>query len=112
MTGPLRRPEVLIVGRYRGRTLELVGRTVKLTAAQSEVIGKLLKPAGVRHPWPDEISTHWGTSKTPIVKVRPTLVVEVAADPALQAGHWRHPLRFARHRSDLNPADVETLPPA
>jgi len=112
VTGSLRRPEVLIVGRYRGKMLEVVGRTVKLTAAQSEVIGELLKQAGTKHPWPDELSTRWGTSKTPILKVRPTVVVEVAADTALQAGHWRHPLRFVRHRSDLDPVDVEALPPA
>jgi hypothetical protein len=44
-------------------------------------------------PWPDEISTHWGKGpKTPLVKVRPLLAVEVAADAALQAGHYRHPL--------------------
>jgi hypothetical protein len=34
----------------------------------------------------------------------------VAADAALQAGHYRHPLRLVRHRGDLDPADVETLP--
>jgi ATP-dependent DNA ligase len=96
VTGSLQRPEVLIVGRYRGKVLEVVGWTTKLTAAQSEAIGKLLKPAGARHPWPNELSTHWGKSKTPIVKVRPNVVVEVAADAALQAGHYRHPLRFVR----------------
>jgi hypothetical protein len=48
--------------------------------------------------------------KTPIVKARLTVVVEVAADAALQAGDCRHPLRLVRHRSDLDPADVETLP--
>jgi ATP-dependent DNA ligase len=111
VTGSLRRPEVLVVGRYRGNDLEVVGRTVKLTDDQSAAIGKLLKSAGSPHPWPDEISTHWGRgSKTPIIKVRPTVVVEVAADAALQAGHYRHPLRLVRHRSDLDPADVETLP--
>jgi hypothetical protein len=46
----------------------------------------------------------------PIVKVRPTVVVEVAADAALQAGHYRHPLRLVRHRSDLEPAGRGTLP--
>jgi ATP-dependent DNA ligase len=111
VTGSLQRPEVLVVGRYRGEELEVVGRTVKLGDDQAAVIGKLLKPAGARHPWPDEISTHWGrSSKTPIVKVRPKVVVEVAADAALQAGHYRHPLRLVRHRADLTPADVETLP--
>jgi ATP-dependent DNA ligase len=111
VTGALRHPEVLVVGRYRGKDLEVVGRTVKLTESQSATIGKLLKPTGTRHPWPDQIATHWGRgSKTPIVKVRPTVVVEVAADAALQAGHYRHPLRLIRHRTDLEPGDVDTLP--
>ena len=73
---------------------------MKLTEAQSTAIGKLLKPAGARHPWPDQIGTHWGRdSKTPIVKVRPAMVVEVAADAALQAGHYRHPWRLVRCRT-------------
>jgi ATP-dependent DNA ligase len=111
VTRTLRHPEVLVVGRFRGKDLEVVGRTVKLTESQSATIGKLLKPAGARHPWPDQIATHWGRgSKTPIVKVRPTVVVEVAADAALQAGHYRHPLRLIRHRTDLEPGDVDTLP--
>jgi ATP-dependent DNA ligase len=111
VTGTLRRPEILVVGRYRGDELEVVGRTVKLTEDQSAAIGKLLKPAGARHPWPDQLSTHWGRgSKTPIVKVQPAIVVEVAADAALQAGHYRHPLRLIRYRSDLEPSDVEMLP--
>jgi hypothetical protein len=38
------------------------------------------------------------------------VVVEVAADAALQAGHYRHSLRLVRHRSDLTRADVKTLP--
>jgi ATP-dependent DNA ligase len=111
VTGSLRHPEVLIVGRYRGKDLEVIGRTVKLKTDQAAAIASLLKPAGARHPWPDQISTHWGKgSKTPIVKVQPKVVVEVAADAALQAGHYRHPLRLIRHRGDLEPADVETLP--
>jgi ATP-dependent DNA ligase len=111
VTGTLRRPEVLVVGRYRGKEFKLVGRTVTLTDDQSAEIGKLLKPAEPLHPRPDQISTHWGKgSKTPIVKVQPRLVVEVAADAAQQAGHYRHPLRLVRHRPDLAPGDVETLP--
>jgi ATP-dependent DNA ligase len=111
VTGSLQRPELLVVGRYRDKDLEVVGRTVQLKDDQSAAIGKLLKPARQRHPWPDEISTHWGSgSKTPIIKVQPKLVVEVAADAALQAGHYRHPLRLVRHRTDLEPGDVETLP--
>jgi hypothetical protein len=111
VTGSLRHPDVLVVGRYRGKELEVIGRTVKLKEHQAAEIGKLLKPAGQRHPWPDEISTHWGQgSKTPLIKVQPRLVVEVAANAALQAGHYRHPLRLVRHRTDLAPGDIDTLP--
>ena len=68
VTGSLEHPEVLVVGRYRGRELEVVGRTVPLRPAQASAIGRLLLAAGARHPWPDQISTHWGRgSKTPIV---------------------------------------------
>jgi ATP-dependent DNA ligase len=109
VTGSLRSPEVLVVGRYRGKVLEVIGRTVRLKDEQAAALGRLLKPAGVRHPSPDEIATHWG-SKTPLIKVQPRLVVEVAADAALQAGHYRHPLRLVRHRTDLAPGDVDTLP--
>ena len=88
----------------------MIGRTTPLNAAQSEQIGQLLKPAGKRHPWPDEISTHGGRgSKTAIIKVGPTVVVEVSADAALQADHYRHPLRLVRPRADVDPGDVETL---
>jgi hypothetical protein len=30
VTGSLRHPDVLVVGRYRGKELEVIGRTVKL----------------------------------------------------------------------------------
>ena len=89
----------------------MVGRTVKLKDEQAAVIARLLEPAGARDTWPDEISTHWGRgAKTPIIKVQPKVVVEVAADVVMQAGHYRHPLRLVRHRTDLTSADVETLP--
>ncbi|GAA1115098.1 ATP-dependent DNA ligase [Kribbella jejuensis] len=110
VTGSLRHPDLLVVGRYRGDDLEVVGRTTTLTDDQAATIGELLKPAGTRHPWPDQLSTHWARgSKTPLIKVQPKIVVEVAADQALQAGHYRHPLRLLRHRTDLDPYDVETL---
>jgi hypothetical protein len=37
-------------------------------------------------------------------------VAEVSADAALQAGQWRHGLRYLRHRADLQPQDVPILP--
>src|SRR3712207_7181456 len=44
-----------------------------------------------------------------LTKVEPTVVVEVSADVALQAGRFRHPLRYLRHRPDLEPADVAPM---
>ena len=37
------------------------------------------------------------------------VVVEVSADAALQAGVFRHPLRFVRTRPDLRPEDVDPI---
>jgi hypothetical protein len=112
VTGSLRRPEVALCGLYRGRELEIVGRTVPLNPTQAAELAVYLKPAGVRHPWPDEIGPgHWGRGarKVAIVKVKPVVVAEVAADAAKQGDHYRHPLRFHRVRADLTPNDVDRL---
>jgi ATP-dependent DNA ligase len=112
--GPIDHPEVVIAGRYRGGDLVMVGRTVPLTAAQSAELGAVLRPARRGHPWPDEItSQRWGgkDSKKPLTKVQPTVVAEVLADAAMQAGQWRHGLRYSRYRADLVPGDVDELPP-
>ena len=45
----------------------------------------------------------------PLTRVRPDVVVEISADAALQAGVFRHPLRFIRVRPDLQPDDVPDL---
>jgi hypothetical protein len=37
------------------------------------------------------------------------VIAEVTADAALQAGAWRHPLRYVRHHPDLQPTDVDQL---
>ncbi|WP_158293060.1 MULTISPECIES: hypothetical protein [Kribbella] len=44
--------------------------------------------------------------------MQPTVVVEVLADAAMQAGQWRHGLRYVRPRADLLPEDVPPLPGA
>jgi ATP-dependent DNA ligase len=110
--GPIDRPEVVIAGRYRGDDLVVIGRTVPLTAAQSAELGAVLRPAKRGHPWPDEIaSQRWGgrDSKKPLTKVQPTVVVEVLADAAMQAGQWRHGFRYVRLRADLDFHDVPPL---
>jgi ATP-dependent DNA ligase len=111
--GPIDRPDVMIAGRYLGDDVVVVGRTVPLTAAQSAELAAVLRPARGDHPWPDEISSQrWGgrDSKKPLTKTRPDVVVEVSADAAIQAGQWRHPLRYVRIRAELQPEDVPTLP--
>jgi hypothetical protein len=45
----------------------------------------------------------------PLTKVETLIMAEVTADAALQAGQWRHPLRFVRTRADLLPDDVAKL---
>jgi ATP-dependent DNA ligase len=119
--GSLDQPTAVIAGRYRGakndavEELVQVGRTVPLTTAQSTALAEVLRPAHPDHPWPDQIGvSRWGRSgaKVPLIKVDPTVVVEVSTDAALQAGQWRHGLRFLRTRPDLQPADVPTLPTA
>jgi hypothetical protein len=45
----------------------------------------------------------------PLTRVQPELVVEVSADAALQAGVFRHPLRYVRLRPDLRPEDVPPI---
>lgn len=111
--GPINRPEVVIAGRYTADgELVMVGRTVPLTAAQSAELGAVLRPAGRKHPWPGEITSYrWGgkDSKKPLTEVRPETVIEVAADAAVQAGQWRHGLRYLRIRADLRPEDLTSL---
>jgi hypothetical protein len=46
----------------------------------------------------------------PLTRVDPVVVVEVSADAALQAGVFRHPLRYVRVRPDLEPADLPPIP--
>jgi ATP-dependent DNA ligase len=107
--GPIKHPEVVIAGRYRGDVLVVVGRTAPLSPAQSRQLGAVLSPASQDHPWPHEISSQrWGgrDSKRPLTKVDPVVVAEVTADAATQAGQVRHPMRFVRVRPDLAPDDV------
>jgi hypothetical protein len=91
----------------------VVGRTAPLNDRQAAELASLLKLAGTRRPWPDEIgSGRWDgkNSKVPLVKVQPQVVIEVAADAARQGDSYRHPLRYLRPRADLEPGDVELLP--
>ncbi len=107
--GPIERPGQLIAGRYRDGELVVVGRTSPLSPAQAAELAAVLEPAGAAHPWPDRIGTGrfgGGRLSVPLTKVAPTVVVEVSADAALQAGVFRHPMRYVRVRPDLRPEDL------
>ncbi len=109
--GPIAAPSQLVAGRYRDGELVVVGRTSPLSPAQSAELAAVLSPAGDGHPWPERIGTGvfgGGRLSVPLTRVAPTTVVEISADAALQAGVFRHPLRFVRVRPDLRPED---LPP-
>jgi ATP-dependent DNA ligase len=111
--GPIGRPSQLVAGRYRDGELVVVGRTSPLNAQQAAELAAVLRPAGASHPWPEQIGTgRFGGGKLSVAltRVEPTVVVEVSADAALQAGVFRHPLRYVRIRPDLRPEDVDPLP--
>jgi ATP-dependent DNA ligase len=110
--GPLARPSQLVAGRLRDGELVVVGRTSPLSAEQAAELAAVLTPAGADHPWPERIGTGrfgGGRLSVPLTRVQPSVVVEVSADAALQAGVFRHPMRFVRVRADLRPEDVAPL---
>jgi hypothetical protein len=98
------------------RDLAEPSSVLSLGQARLGVAGHLLDAGQlgrVGHPWPDEIaSQRWDgrDSKKPQTKVQYTVVVEVLADAAIQAGQWRHGLRYLRYRAELQPEVVPTLP--
>jgi ATP-dependent DNA ligase len=108
--GSITHPEVVIAGLYTtDGELVTIGRTVALKPEQAAELAAVLTPARPGHPWPDEITSYrWGgsDSKKPLTKVEPTVVAEVTADAATQAGQVRHGMRFVRLRPDLQPQDL------
>jgi ATP-dependent DNA ligase len=111
--GTIGAPSQLVAARYRDGELVVVGRTSPLSPRQSAELAAVLTPAGADHPWPDRIGTGrfgGGRLSVPLTRVDPGVVVEVSADAALQAGVFRHPLRFVRVRPDLEPGDLPPIP--
>jgi ATP-dependent DNA ligase len=112
--GPIEQPEVVVAGLPDADgNLIIVGRTTALNRAQSDSLGKVLRSPSQPHPWPELIgSGHFGGhDQVVITHVDPIVVAEVTADTALQAGRFRHPLRYVRNRLDLNVRDVLPIHP-
>lgn len=109
--GPLNAPEAIVCGLRRDGELVEAGRSTPLTSAQSRSLAQLLRQPRTPHPWPEHIGAgHFGGGKVAITRVEPLLVAEVSADAALTDGRFRHPVRFVRHRPDLDPEHVPPLP--
>lgn len=107
--GPTARPEAIVAGRFRADgILVIVGRSTPISAQQAaDLAGVLIAVDEESHPWPHQIGGgHFGGGPVVITHVRPEIVVEVAADTALQAGRHRHPLRLLRLRPDLVAEDI------
>jgi len=111
VTGPLSAPSTLLLGRYdeTGR-LRFVARTTPLSPTARREVGALLYPGDEDHPWMGRrFTAGWGTRETIDHRpVRPDVVVEFAGDTAVDAGRYRHPVRYLRVRDDISP---DQLPP-
>lgn len=109
VTGSLERPDTIVVGLMADGVLTIVGKSTPLSTSQARSLAAVLTLAGADHPWPDEVaSSRFGSGRTKVAltKVEPVIVAEVLADSALQAGTYRHPVRFVRHRTDLTAEDL------
>lgn len=111
VTGTLRSPSTLLLGRYdtTGR-LRYTGRTVPLAAEARTQLAPLLTPSSADHPWTGRrFSAGWHTKDLLHVTLTPPdVVAEISADVSLDAaGRWRHPVRYLRPRPDLAPSDVD-----
>lgn len=109
ITGTLRRPRTLILGRLDpAGNLRVVGRSTPIRPDIARLAADQLTAAGPGHPWAGmRFTASWG-SRVPldVTLVAPTAVVEIAADTAQDRGVWRHPVRVARLRFDLVVGDV------
>lgn len=109
VTGTLRAPSQLLLGRYdTSGGLRLVARTTPLARPARRELAPLLEPADQSHPWHGvRFSAGWGSREDlDYQPVQPRVVAEFLADTAVDAGRYRHPVRFLRVRSEIDPAEV------
>lgn len=112
--GTLAHPEALVLGRYRGNRLSVVGRTSPLPLAARAELRALLRPPEAQHPWPPRLpSGRFGQTpgrEIDYTQVAPELVVEVETDTAYEQGRWRHATTYLRLRPDLAPRELAADP--
>jgi bifunctional non-homologous end joining protein LigD len=110
VTGTLTQPGELILGRYDGAELVIIGRTSPINTTAVKSLKPLLRPAAADHPWPSTIrcSTYdrFGPKReTPVTLIEP-ITVEISADTAVVGGTIRHAARFVRARPEVEPRDL------
>lgn len=113
VVGTLARPRQLLLALPYHDRLRLTAITSTLNTAQQHDLTPLLQPAlDEDSPWPVPLPATWypgppGIRDTdlPYQPVQP-IVVEVAADVAVDKGRYRHPLSYLRARPDLTVADL------
>lgn len=104
VTGALTAPSTLLLARYDGvGHLRLIARTTPLPTVVRRELAPRLHPADPDHPWHGRrFSAGWGTrGELEYHPVRPDLVAEFQTDTAIDAGLYRHPVRFLWLRDDL-----------
>jgi ATP-dependent DNA ligase len=111
--GPRHQPRELVIGLPINQELPIVGRTVPLRPTTARELGKFLhEPAG-EHPWPQVVRSAtvagWGNPQDINLTLVEPIVIEVLADVAWSGTSFRHPVRYARVRPELDPRDI-TLP--
>lgn len=106
VTGSLARPETLVLGRWDGGELRIIGRTTPLSAAAARQLAPLLH-APTEHPWPLRVNSSVidrfsrGRDPVELLRIEP-LTVEVSADVAKAGESFRHAVRFVRARPDVD----------
>lgn len=109
VTGTLTQPGQLILGRYEGGELRIIGRTAPIKTAAARELVSLLRPAA-DHPWPSVISSRTYDRFQPKRETQLTLIepltVEISADTAIVGGTIRHAARFVRARPEADPRHI------
>ncbi|MET8816420.1 hypothetical protein ABZW47_31020 [Streptomyces sp. NPDC004549] len=83
----------------------MVGRTTALHRAAAAELGGVLRPAGPEHPWHGQrFCGGWNTAEP--LAFQP-VVPEVVVDTAVDAGRFRHPVRYLRLRDDMGADDIQ-----
>ena len=110
VTGTLTQPGELILGRYEGGELRIIGRTTPVRPTAARALTPLVRPASADHPWPDVISSRTYDRFQPKRETKLTLIepltVEISADTSIIGGTIRHAARFVRARPEVSTGEV------